>query len=80
MLSYAVTSSDPVELLMAETYYDFLLIAHAISLPHASGGTAEIQILLRNWTDPEEDTFFSFKEVKFAFIYKQHSNSCAEAQ
>lgn len=77
MLSYAVTSSEPVELLMAETCYNFLLTAHAISLPHASGGTAEIQ---RSWAAPEEDTFFSFKEVKFVFIYKQHSNSCAEAQ
>lgn len=59
---------------------NFLVTAHAVSLPHASGRSAEIQILLRSWAAPEEDTFFSFKEVKFAFIYKQHSNSCAEAQ
>lgn len=43
-------------------------------------GQAEFQILMRSWAAPGEGIFFSFKEVKFVFISKQHSNSCDEAQ
>lgn len=43
-------------------------------------GQAEFQILPSTWVAPGEGTFFSFKEVKFVFISKQHSNSCDEAQ
>lgn len=43
-------------------------------------GQADFQTLPRSWAAPREGTFFSFKEVKFVFISKQHSNSCDEAQ